>query len=220
MSDQLTIALTKGRILEETLPLLEAANIKPLEDIKKSRKLLFETNQPNVRLLILRGSDVTTYVRFGTADLGIAGKDMLMEYANASAEQCGDLGIYELLDLKIAACRLMTAGKKDQSPIRDRRITVATKFVNVAKDFYAKQGVQADIVKLYGAMELAPIMGLADEIVDIVDTGNTLKANGLEPWDMIEENISSRLIVNKASMKMKHAKIKALVDSIEKAVNG
>ena len=220
MSDQLTIALTKGRILDETLPLLEAANIKPLEDIKKSRKLLFETNQPNVRLLILRGSDVTTYVRFGTADLGIAGKDMLMEYANASADQCGDLGIYELLDLKIAACRLMTAGKKDQSPIRDRRITVATKFVNVAKEFYAKQGVQADIVKLYGAMELAPIMGLADEIVDIVDTGNTLKANGLEPWDMIEENISSRLIVNKASMKMKHAKIKALVDSIEKAVNG
>ncbi len=219
MSDQLTIALTKGRILEETLPLLEAANIKPLEDIKKSRKLLFETNQPNVRLLILRGSDVTTYVRFGTADLGIAGKDMLMEYANASAEQCGDLGIYELLDLKIAACRLMTAGKKDQTPIRDRRITVATKFVNVAKDFYAKQGVQADIVKLYGAMELAPIMGLADEIVDIVDTGNTLIANGLEPWDMIEANISSRLIVNKASMKMKHAKIKALVDSIEKAVN-
>lgn len=219
MSDQLTIALTKGRILEETLPLLEAANIKPLEDIKKSRKLLFETNQPNVRLLILRGSDVTTYVRFGTADLGIAGKDMLMEYANASAEQCGDLGIYELLDLKIAACRLMTAGKKDQTPIRDRRITVATKFVNVAKDFYAKQGVQADIVKLYGAMELAPIMGLADEIVDIVDTGNTLTANGLEPWDMIEANISSRLIVNKASMKMKHAKIKALVDSIEKAVN-
>ena len=112
MSEQLTIALTKGRILEETLPLLEAANIKPLEDIKKSRKLLFETNQPDVRLLILRGSDVTTYVRFGTADLGIAGKDMLMEYANASAEQCGDLGIYELLDLKIAACRLMTAGKK------------------------------------------------------------------------------------------------------------
>ena len=219
MSDQLTIALTKGRILDETLPLLEAANIKPLEDIKKSRKLLFETNQPNVRLLILRGSDVTTYVRFGTADLGIAGKDMLMEYANASAEQCGDLGIYELLDLKIAACRLMTAGKKDQTPIRDRRITVATKFVNVAKDFYAKQGVQADIVKLYGAMELAPIMGLADEIVDIVDTGNTLTANGLEPWDMIEANISSRLIVNKASMKMKHAKIKALVDSIEKAVN-
>jgi ATP phosphoribosyltransferase len=219
MSDQLTIALTKGRILEETLPLLEAANIKPLEDISKSRKLLFETNQSNVRLLILRGSDVTTYVRLGTADLGIAGKDMLMEYANASAEQCGDLGIYELLDLKIAACRLMTAGKKQQTPIRDRRITVATKFVNVAKDFYAKQGVQADIVKLYGAMELAPIMGLADEIVDIVDTGNTLKANGLEPWDMIEENISSRLIVNKASMKMKHAKIKALVDSIETAVN-
>jgi len=218
MSEQLTIALTKGRILEETLPLLEAANIRPLEDIKKSRKLLFETNQPNVRLLILRGSDVTTYVRFGTADLGVAGKDMLMEYANASAEQCGDLGIYELLDLKIASCRLMTAGKKGEAPIRDRRIKVATKFVNVAKEFYAKQGVQADVIKLYGAMELAPIMGLADEIVDIVDTGNTLKANGLEPWDMIEENISSRLIVNKASMKMKHAQIKHLLDCIAAAV--
>ena len=218
MSEQLTIALTKGRILEETLPLLEAANIRPLEDIKKSRKLLFETNQDNVRLLILRGSDVTTYVRFGTADLGIAGKDMLMEYANASADQCGDLGIYELLDLNIARCRLMTAGKKGENSIRDRRIKVATKFVNVAKDFYAKQGVQVDVVKLYGAMELAPIMGLADEIVDIVDTGNTLKANGLEPWDMIEENISSRLIVNKASMKMKHARIKHLVELLEAAL--
>ncbi len=218
MSQQLTIALTKGRILEETLPLLEAADIRPVEDIKKSRKLLFETNQPHVRLLILRGSDVTTYVRFGTADLGIAGKDMLMEYANESAEQSGDLGIYELLDLHIAKCRLMTAGKKGQDPIRNRRIKVATKFVNVAKEYYAAQGVQADLIKLYGAMELAPIMGLADEIVDIVDTGNTLKANGLEPWDMIEENISSRLIVNKASMKMKHAQIKSLVDCLAEAV--
>ena len=218
MSQQLTIALTKGRILEETLPLLEAANIRPLDDIQKSRKLLFATNQADVQLLVLRGSDVTTYVRFGTADLGIAGKDMLMEYANASADQCGDLGIYELLDLHIARCRLMTAGKQGQQPIRDRRIKVATKFVNVAKDFYAKQGVQVDVVKLYGAMELAPIMGLADEIVDIVDTGNTLKANGLEPWDMIEANISSRLIVNKASMKMKHARIKQLTQLIEQAL--
>ncbi|NRA42370.1 MAG: ATP phosphoribosyltransferase [Pseudomonadales bacterium] len=218
MSQQLTIALTKGRILEETLPLLEAANIRPLDDIQKSRKLLFATNQADVQLLVLRGSDVTTYVRFGTADLGIAGKDMLMEYANASADQCGDLGIYELLDLNIARCRLMTAGKQGQQPIRDRRIKVATKFVNVAKDFYAKQGVQVDVVKLYGAMELAPIMGLADEIVDIVDTGNTLKANGLEPWDMIEANISSRLIVNKASMKMKHARIKQLTQLIEQAL--
>jgi ATP phosphoribosyltransferase len=213
----LTIALTKGRILEETLPLLAAANICPVDDIQKSRKLLFETNQPNVRLLVLRGSDVTTYVRYGTADLGVAGKDMLMEYGRESAEECGDQGIYELLDLGIARCKLMTAGKVNQAPVRDRRIKVATKFVNVAKAYYAEKGVQADMIKLYGAMELAPIMGLADEIVDIVDTGNTLKANGLVPWDDIAD-ISSRLIVNKASMKMKHATIKVLVDSIASAV--
>jgi ATP phosphoribosyltransferase len=218
MSDiPLTIALTKGRILEEILPLLAAANIRPLDDISKSRKLLFETNLPNVRLLVLRGSDVTTYVRYGTADLGVAGKDMLMEYGRESAEECGDQGIYELLDLGIARCKLMTAGKVNQEPIRDRRIKVATKFINVAKAYYAEKGVQADMIKLYGAMELAPIMGLADEIVDIVDTGNTLKANGLTPWDEIAD-ISSRLIVNKASMKMKHDTIKKLVDSIAAAV--
>ena len=216
-NEMLTIALTKGRILMETLPLLEAANICPIEDIGKSRKLLFETNQSNVQLLVLRGSDVTTYVRYGTADLGVAGKDMLMEYGSESAEQCGDQGIYELLDLNIAACKLMTAGKVGQKPIRDRRIKVATKFVNVAKAYYAERGIQVDLIKLYGAMELAPIMGLADEIVDIVDTGNTLIANGLEPWDEIAE-ISSRLIANKASMKMKHAQIKHFVDQIKQAL--
>ncbi|HEY9033018.1 MAG TPA: ATP phosphoribosyltransferase [Pseudomonadales bacterium] len=212
---QLTIALTKGRILEETLPLLAAANIQPCEDISKSRKLLFATNHADVRLLVLRGSDVTTYVRYGTADIGVAGKDMLMEFGseNGASEQ----GIYEVLDLGIARCRLMTAARKDSAPIRDRRIRVATKFVNVAKSWYAEQGVQADIIKLYGAMELAPIMGLADEIVDIVDTGNTLRANGLEEREFIAD-ISSRLIVNKASMKMKHARIKQLVDSIATAV--
>ena len=213
----LTIALTKGRILKETLPLLEAADIRPLEDISKSRKLLFETNQDNVRLIVLRGSDVTTYVRYGTADLGIAGKDMLMEYGCESAEACGDQGIYEVLDLGIAKCQLMTAGQVNQAPIRDRRIKVATKFINVAKSYYAEKGVQADIIKLYGAMELAPIMGLADEIIDIVDTGNTLKANGLVPWDEIAD-ISSRLIVNKASMKMKHAAIQSLIDKISGAL--
>lgn len=213
----LTIALTKGRILQEILPLLAAADIHPEENMEKSRKLLFATNQPNVRLLVLRGSDVTTYVRYGTADLGVAGKDMLMEYGSESAEQCGDQGIYELLDLGIARCKLMTAGKANQQPVRDRRIKVATKFINVAKAYYAERGVQADMIKLYGAMELAPIMGLADEIVDIVDTGNTLRANGLAPWEEIAD-ISSRLIVNKASMKMKHASIKALVDAISAVV--
>lgn len=215
--NMLTIALTKGRILEETLPLLAEANIKPVDDLSKSRKLLFATNQPDVQLVVLRGSDVTTYVRYGTADLGIAGKDMLMEYGSESSWRCADQGIYELLDLKIAKCKLMTAGKVGQKPIRDRRIRVATKFVNVAKAYYAERGVQADLIKLYGAMELAPLMGLADEIVDIVDTGNTLRANGLEPWDDIAD-ISSRLIVNKASMKMKYEKINTLLRAIEKAV--
>jgi len=215
MTDTLTIALTKGRILKETLPLLAAANIEPLEDLEKSRKLVFDTTHPGVRLLVLRGSDVPTYVRFGAADMGVSGKDMLMEH--------GGEGLYEVLDLKIARCRLMTAGKVGQNTpaaqnkTTGRRIKVATKFVNIAKQFYAAQGVQADIIKLYGAMELAPIMGLADEIVDIVDTGNTLRANGLEPWQAIAD-ISSRLIVNKAAMKMKHRHIQSVVDAIAGAI--
>ncbi|MFT6102657.1 MAG: ATP phosphoribosyltransferase [Granulosicoccus sp.] len=205
---QLTLALTKGRILEETLPLLAAAGITPAEDIKKSRKLAFETNLPNVRLLILRGSDVPTYVQFGAADMGVVGKDALMEHG-------GD-GLYSLVDLSIARCKLMTAGIKGV-PQKTGRIKVATKYVNVARQFYAEQGRQADFIKLYGAMELAPIMGLADEIVDIVDTGNTLRANGLEARTEIA-NISSRLIANKASMKMKHASMQSIVDSIASAV--
>lgn len=206
--DKITIALTKGRILHETLPILAAVGIEPAEDIERSRKLIFATNQAQIQLVVLRGSDVTTYVEFGAADMGIAGKDMLMEH-NGS-------GIYEPLDLGIARCRLMTAGLKGQtSP--SGRIKVATKFARIAKQFYASQGRQADIIKLYGAMELAPIMNLADEIVDIVDTGNTLRANGLEPRELIAD-ISSRLIVNKASMKMKHRQIQALLGDFEKAV--
>jgi len=208
MSSNLTIALTKGRILKETLPLLAAAGIEPLEDISTSRKLIFPTNHDNVRLVVLRGVDVTTYVKFGSADMGISGKDTLME--------SGSDGIYEPVDLNIARCRLMTAGIKGQLP-RQGRIRVATKYVNVAKRYYAAQGRQADIIKLYGGMELAPLMDLCDEIVDIVDTGNTLKANGLEPWDHIAD-ISSRLIVNKASMKTKHQQIQAIVDAIQEAV--
>jgi ATP phosphoribosyltransferase len=205
---QLTLALTKGRILEETLPLLAAAGIIPAEDIKKSRKLAFETNLPNVRLLVLRGSDVPTYVQFGAADMGVAGKDTLLEHG-------GD-GLYSLVDLGIARCKLMTAGIKG-APQKAGRIKVATKYVNVARQFYAEQGRQADFIKLYGAMELAPIMGLADEIVDIVDTGNTLRANGLEARIAIAD-ISSRLIANKASMKMKHTAMQSVVDSVISAV--
>jgi ATP phosphoribosyltransferase len=208
MSQTLTIALTKGRILEETLPLLAAAGIEPLEDMEKSRKLVFDTTQAHVRLLLLRGADVPTYVQFGAADMGISGKDTLMEN--------GAEGLYEPLDLNIARCRLMTAGVKGES-LPAGRIRVATKYVNIAKQYYASQGRQTDIIKLYGAMELAPIMQLADEIVDIVDTGNTLRANGLEERDFIAD-ISSRLIVNKASMKMKHVQIQTIIDHIARAV--
>lgn len=208
MSQTLTIALTKGRILEETLPLLAAAGIEPLEDMEKSRKLVFETTQACVRLLLLRGADVPTYVQFGAADMGISGKDTLMEN--------GAEGLYEPLDLNIARCKLMTAGVKGES-LPAGRIRVATKYVNIAKQYYASQGRQTDIIKLYGAMELAPIMNLADEIVDIVDTGNTLRANGLEPREFIAD-ISSRLIVNKASMKMKHVQIQTIIDHIATAV--
>jgi len=205
---QITIALTKGRILKETLPLLAAAGIEPAENISESRKLLFDTNRDDVRLLILRGSDVPTYVQFGAADIGVAGKDTLLEH--------GAEGIYEPLDLGIARCQLMTAGIVGVLP-KEGRIRVATKYVNIAREFYAEQGRQVDIIKLYGAMELAPIMALADEIVDIVDTGNTLKANGLEARESISE-VSSRLIVNKAAMKTKHQAIQKIVDDVRKAL--
>ena len=205
----LTIALTKGRILEETLPLLASVGIHALDDIHSSRKLIFATNNPDLQLLILRGSDVPTYVRYGAADIGVTGKDTLLEY--------GSRGLYELLDLGIARCHLMTAAIKG-APKRKGRIKVATKYTSIARRFYAEQGEQADIISLYGAMELAPLMGLADEIVDIVDTGNTLRANGLEPRLTIAA-ISSRIIVNKAAFKMKHAIIKPLIQSISIATN-
>jgi ATP phosphoribosyltransferase len=205
---EITIALTKGRILKETLPLLAKAGIKPAEEINKSRKLVFDTNIKGVRLLILRSSDVPTYVRFGAADIGVVGKDILLEH--------GSEGLYEPLDLNIARCRLMTAGVIGVSSQKGR-IRVATKYVNIARQFYAECGRQVDIIKLYGAMELAPIMALSDEIVDVVDTGGTLKANGLEPKDKIFD-ISSRLVVNKAAMKMKYLGIQKIVDSLEQAV--
>lgn len=204
----LTIALTKGRILKETLPLLARAGIAPVEDIEASRKLVFDTNQAGVRLLILRGSDVPTYVQYGAADLGVSGKDTLMEH--------GGSDIYEPLDLGIARCKLMTAAVAG-SAVQPGRIRVATKYVNIARRYYAEQGRQADIIKLYGAMELAPIMALADEIVDIVDTGNTLKANGLEARETIAE-ISSRIIVNRAAMKKKYSAIQPLLDKLAAAV--
>ena len=208
MSDTLTIALTKGRILKETLPLFAAAGIEPLEDISKSRKLIFESNVPGVQFIILRGVDVPTYVERGVADIGVSGKDMLLEH--------GDTNLYEVLDLNISRCRLMTVAEVGKT-FEGKRIRVASKFTNIAKRYCADKGLQAEVIKLYGAMELAPIMDMADLIVDIVDTGNTLKANGLEPLDLIAD-VSSRLVVNKASFKRKHTAIKPLVAQLEAAV--
>jgi len=208
----ITIALSKGRIYKETLPLLEAANIIPAEDPEKSRKLILDTNQDDVKLVIIRATDVPTYVQFGAADIGVAGKDVLLEH--------GAEGLYEPVDLKIAKCKLMTAGLVDADQghqNKNGRLRVATKFVNVAKRFFEARGEQVEVIKLYGSMELGPIVGLADLIVDVVDTGNTLKANGLKPMDHIAD-VSSRLIVNKAAMKMKHERISNIIEKIKAAV--
>ncbi|MCW8932353.1 MAG: ATP phosphoribosyltransferase [Gammaproteobacteria bacterium] len=209
MSDTLTIALSKGRIFKETLPLLAHADIYPVDDPDKSRKLILDTNHDNIKLVIIRATDVPTYVQYGAADVGVAGKDVLMEH--------GGEGLYEPLDLHIAKCRLMTAGPVEDKPLSGR-LRVATKFVNTAKRFYAEKGIQVEVIKLYGSMELAPLVGLADRIVDVVDTGNTLKANGLTPLEHIAD-ISSRLVVNKASMKMKHHRVKQLIERIAEAIN-
>ena len=208
-AEQLTIALTKGRILTETLPLFAEAGIEPLEAIDKSRKLIFETTVPGISFVLLRGSDVPTYVRHGAADVGVVGKDLLMEF--------GEQGLYEVLDLGIARCRLMTAGTGHDRRPASAKMRVATKFVNVARAHYSARGIQANIIKLYGAMELAPIMNLADEIVDIVDTGNTLKANGMRPLEHIAD-VSSRLIVNRASMRTRNPIIASLIEQISTAV--
>ncbi len=207
-NDILTIALSKGRIFKETLPLLNAAGIEPIDDPETSRKLILDTNQDDIKLLIIRATDVPTYVQYGAADMGVTGKDVLMEH--------GGEGLYELLDLNIAKCKLMVAGYADK-PLDKGHIKVATKFVNCAKEYFAKTGRQADIIKLYGSMELAPIVGLADCIVDVVDTGGTLKANGLVPLEHMHD-ISSRMVINKASMKMKHARIQIILNQIQSAV--
>ncbi|AUM14066.1 ATP phosphoribosyltransferase [Ketobacter alkanivorans] len=208
MTARIRIALSKGRILDETLPLLKTAGIELLEEPSKSRKLIFPTSNPNVDIIIIRATDVPTFVEHGAADIGVAGKDVLMEH--------GARGVYEPLDLNISRCKLMVAAKKDVAE-PEGRLRVATKFVNITKQYYAEKGEQVEIIKLYGSMELAPLVGLADKIVDIVDTGNTLRANGLEPTELIA-TISSRLIVNKASMKMKHSVIQRLIDQLAEAV--
>lgn len=208
MSKPLTLALTKGRILKETLPLLAHAGIEPCEDIESSRKLVFDTTRDGMQLVVLRGTDVPTYVRHGAADLGIVGKDVLLEQ--------GAEGVYEPLDLGIARCRLMTAAPLGWQA-GAARVRVATKFVNIARDFFARRGIQADLIKLYGAMELAPMMGLSDIIVDIVDTGNTLRANGMQPLEEVAA-ISSRLIVNKAALRASHGPIAAIIEEMAAVV--
>jgi len=210
MSNVITIALSKGRIFKETMPLLEAAGIIPKDDPEKSRKLILDTNRDDVKLVVIRATDVPTYVQYGAADLGVAGKDVLLEH--------GAEGLYEPVDLKIASCKLMTAGPVDYKP-HTGRLRVATKFVNVTKEYFASIGQQVEVIKLYGSMELGPIVGLSDLIVDVVDTGNTLKANGLKPMDKIAD-ISSRLIVNKASMKMKHDRLQEIIEQMRDAVEG
>ena len=202
-NDQLIIALSKGRIFKETLPFLKQAGIEPTDDPDTSRKLILNTTREDVRLLVVRATDVPAYVQYGAADLGVAGKDVLLEQTD------GDL--YEPVDLRIAQCKLMVAGIKGEDLSSRKRLRVATKFVNSAKRYFAAKGQQVDIIKLYGSMELAPLVGLADCIVDLVDTGGTLKANGLAPLEHIMD-ISSRLVINKASMKMKREKVQQLIE--------
>ena len=208
MTDTITIALSKGRIFKETMPLLKAAGIEALDDPETSRKLILDTTSENIKLVIIRATDVPTYVEYGAADLGVVGKDVLMEH--------GGEGLYEMLDLNIARCKLMTAGLKDVE-LPQGQLKVATKFVNCARRYFAEQGRQIEVIKLYGSMELAPIVGLADCIVDVVDTGNTLRANGLVPQEHMAD-ISSRLVVNKASMKIKHKQLKQILDKVADAV--
>jgi ATP phosphoribosyltransferase len=205
----LTIAISKGRIFNEALPLLAAVGISPDADPDSTRRLILGTDRPDIRIIIARAADVPTYVEYGAADLGIAGKDVLMEYN-------GD-GIYEPLDLQIARCRMVLAGPKQGKPAQGR-LRVATKYVNTTRNYFARLGRQVEIIRLYGSMELAPALGLSDQIVDLMDTGNTLKVNGLVPLATIA-GISSRLIVNKAAMKMKHGVIRPLLGKLAAVVS-
>jgi ATP phosphoribosyltransferase len=215
MTESIKIALSKGRILEESLPLLARAGIEPVENPLKSRKLIIDTNIPGTQIVIIRAADVPTYVQFGAADLGIAGRDVLMESDGHD--------LYELLDLKIARCRLMVAEPAGLAARDDpkawTRVRVATKYVNITRRHFAAKGVQTDIIKLYGSMELAPLVGLSDRIVDLVETGNTLKANGLSEIEKLAD-ISAWLVGNQASMKMKHTTLKPLVERFRQAVGG
>ncbi len=209
----ITLALSKGRIFEETLPLLRAAGIEVLEDPETSRKLILSTNKPDVRVVLVRASDVPTYVQYGGADLGVAGRDVLIEH--------GVQGLYQPLDLNIARCRMSVAVRSDfdyAAAIKQgSRLRVATKYTQIARQHFADKGVHVDLIKLYGSMELAPLTGLADAIVDLVSTGGTLRANHLVEVEQIME-ISSRLVVNQAALKLKREALRALIDAFAGAV--
>jgi ATP phosphoribosyltransferase len=209
----ITLALSKGRIFDETLPLLKAAGIQVLEDPEKSRKLIIGTNRPDVRVVLVRATDVPTYVQYGGADIGVTGKDTLIEH--------GGQGLYQPLDLQIAKCRMSVAvrdGFDYEAAVRQgSRLKVATKFVSIARDFFATKGVHVDLIKLYGSMELAPLTGLADAIVDLVSSGNTLKANHLVEVERIMD-ISSHLVVNQVALKLKQAPLRAIIDAFGSAI--
>ncbi|MGZ8264690.1 MAG: ATP phosphoribosyltransferase [Burkholderiales bacterium] len=210
----ITIALSKGRIFDETAPLLAAAGVATRDDPETSRKLILATNRPDVRVIIVRATDVPTYVQYGAADIGIAGKDVLSEH--------GGQGLYQPVDLNIARCRMVVAVAEgfdyEQAVRQGARLKVATKYVQTAREHFAAKGVHVDLIKLYGSMELAPLTGLADAIVDLVSTGNTLKANGLNAVEEIS-SISARLIVNQASLKLKREAVQPLLDSFARAVS-
>jgi ATP phosphoribosyltransferase len=214
----LTLALSKGRIFDETLPLLKAAGIEVRDDPEKSRKLILATSQPDVRVVIVRASDVPTYVQYGGADLGVTGLDTLIEH---NASWGSGTGLYQPLDLQIAKCRVSVAVRSDfdyaNAVKQGSRLKVATKYVNISRDFFAAKGVHVDLIKLYGSMELAPLTGLADAIVDLVSTGGTLKANNLVEVERIMD-ISSRLVVNQAALKLKQAEMRAVIDAVSAAV--
>ncbi|MES2384571.1 MAG: ATP phosphoribosyltransferase [Pseudomonadota bacterium] len=209
----ITLALSKGRIFDETLPLLKAAGIEVLEDPEKSRKLILATNRPDVRVVLVRATDVPTYVQYGGADIGVTGKDTLIEH--------GGQGLYQPLDLQIAKCRMSVAvrdGFDYEAAVKQgSRLKVATKFVSIARDFFATKGVHVDLIKLYGSMELAPLTGLADAIVDLVSSGNTLKANHLVEVERIMD-ISSHLVVNQVALKLKQAPLRDIIDAFGSAI--